>query len=213
MIDLYCERIGPGLLAEPLNAATNGFFVIAAWWCWRSARASTRRDVMVLAVTMFAIGIGSGLFHTFATPWAELLDVIPLLFFQLAYLWLHLRRVAMLERVTAASLSCVFAAAIAICAMYPQTLNGSLAYMPAATALMLMGVQQTFASGSDARGLIAAGLIFIISLTARTVDNLLCAHWPWGTHFIWHSLNALVLFIVVGAYVRGANKTPGSPGI
>ena len=130
MIDLYCERIGPGLLAEPLNAATNGFFVIAAWWCWRSARASTRRDVMVLAVTMFAIGIGSGLFHTFATPWAELLDVIPLLFFQLAYLWLHLRRVAMLERVTAASLSCVFAAAIAICAMYPQTLNGSLAYTP-----------------------------------------------------------------------------------
>ena len=78
MIDLYCERIGPGLLAEPLNAATNGFFVIAAWWCWRSARASTRRDVEVLAVTMFAIGIGSGLFHTFATPWAELLDVIPL---------------------------------------------------------------------------------------------------------------------------------------
>ena len=78
MIDLYCERIGPGLLAEPLNASTNGFFMIAAWWCWHSARKSARRDVMVLAGTMFAIGIGSGLFHTFALPWAKLLDVIPL---------------------------------------------------------------------------------------------------------------------------------------
>ncbi len=213
MIDLYCERIGPGLLAEPLNASTNGFFVIAAWWCWRSARESARRDVMVLAGTIFAIGIGSGLFHTFATPWAELLDVIPLLFFQLAYLWLHLRRVAMLEQIAAASLLCAFAAAIGICVMYPQTLNGSLAYAPAAAALMLIGAHRLFASGPGARALISAGLIFIGSLGARTVDNLLCAQWPWGTHFIWHSLNALVLFIIVRAYVRSVNRTPGSLGI
>jgi hypothetical protein len=28
---IYCERLGPGLLAEPLNAVTNGSFPIAAW--------------------------------------------------------------------------------------------------------------------------------------------------------------------------------------
>jgi hypothetical protein len=27
MIDVYCERIGPGLLAEPLNAVTNASFL------------------------------------------------------------------------------------------------------------------------------------------------------------------------------------------
>ena len=27
----YCERIGPGLLAELLNAVTNASFLIAAW--------------------------------------------------------------------------------------------------------------------------------------------------------------------------------------
>lgn len=210
MIDLYCERIGPSLLAEPLNASTNGFFMIAAWWCWRSARKSARRDVMVLAGTMFAIGIGSGLFHTFALPWAKLLDVIPLLFFQLAYLWLHLRCVVMLERLTAASLLCSFAATIVICAMYPQTLNGSLAYAPAAVALILIGAHQHPASGPGAWPLIVASMIFLGSLGARTVDNLLCVQWPWGTHFIWHSLNALVLYVVVRAYIRSVNKTSGA---
>jgi hypothetical protein len=200
MIDLYCERIGPGLFAEPLNASTNVLFVIAAWWCRRLARESARHDVMVLAGTMFAIGIGSGLFHTFAAPWAELLDVVPLLFFQLAYLWLHLRRVAMLERIPAAAVLCGFAAAIGLCAMYPETLNGSLAYAPAAAALIIISARQYLASGPGARALIAAGAIFVVSLAARTLDNLLCPQWPWGTHFIWHSLNALVLFVIVRAY-------------
>ena len=29
-IDNYCERLGPGLWAEPLNAATNGAVLAAA---------------------------------------------------------------------------------------------------------------------------------------------------------------------------------------
>jgi hypothetical protein len=29
-MDVYCERTGPGLLAEPLNAVTNASFLIAA---------------------------------------------------------------------------------------------------------------------------------------------------------------------------------------
>ena len=29
-MDAYCERTGPGLLAEPLNAITNASFLIAA---------------------------------------------------------------------------------------------------------------------------------------------------------------------------------------
>ena len=41
MIDLYCERTGPGLWAEPVNALTNLAFFAAAWALWHSAR-STR---------------------------------------------------------------------------------------------------------------------------------------------------------------------------
>ena len=38
MLDYYCERCGPGLLAEPINACTNGSFLVAAWAAWALAR-------------------------------------------------------------------------------------------------------------------------------------------------------------------------------
>ena len=34
----YCERTGPGLCDEPLNAVTNAAFLVAAWAVWRLAR-------------------------------------------------------------------------------------------------------------------------------------------------------------------------------
>jgi len=47
--------------------------------------------------------------------------------------------------------------------------------------------------------LIAAGL-FIVSLIFRIIDLDVCARWPIGTHFLWHALNAAVLYAVL----RGA---------
>ena len=37
-IDVYCERVGPGLWAEPVNALTNAAFFLAGWLLWRNAR-------------------------------------------------------------------------------------------------------------------------------------------------------------------------------
>jgi hypothetical protein len=37
-MDAYCERVGVGLLAEPLNAFCNVSFLLAAWAAWVLAR-------------------------------------------------------------------------------------------------------------------------------------------------------------------------------
>ena len=37
-IDLYCERLAPGLTGEPLNALSNVAFFIAAWAILNLAR-------------------------------------------------------------------------------------------------------------------------------------------------------------------------------
>jgi hypothetical protein len=37
-MDAYCERVGMGLLAEPLNAVSNISFLLAAWAAWVLAR-------------------------------------------------------------------------------------------------------------------------------------------------------------------------------
>src|SRR3546814_8100939 len=78
-IDLYCERVGPGLWAEPLNLVTNLAFILAGVLlvvALRRAEPAVRRDpaIIGLAVLVLVVGIGSGLFHSFATRWAALAD-------------------------------------------------------------------------------------------------------------------------------------------
>src|SRR3546814_346293 len=100
-IDIYCERLGPGLWAEPLNALTNLAFIVAGIVlvaALRRAEPGVRRDpaMLGLVLLLFVIGIGSGLFHSFAVAWAALADVIPVALFILLYMYLALRRLVAL---------------------------------------------------------------------------------------------------------------------
>ena len=84
-VDGYCERLGPGLWAEPWNAVTNLAFVLVGLWMWR--RSAGIGPARVLSAVLVVIGIGSGLFHTFAQTWAGVADVAPILVFVLLYVW------------------------------------------------------------------------------------------------------------------------------
>jgi len=127
VIDLYCERVGPGLWAEPVNATTNLAFFLTAWATWALARRlqTLSASTWLLIALVVAIGIGSSLFHTFATTWARVLDALPILFFQLAYLWLYSRAVIKLRTGTASALVAVFLVAALIGRQFPHILNGS----------------------------------------------------------------------------------------
>ena len=93
MIDDYCERLGPGMWAEPLNVISNLSFFVAAWLLWRYARKNRMKDTggYMLIALIAVIGVGSTLFHTFANRLTEWMDVIPIMLFQLALLWLYTR--------------------------------------------------------------------------------------------------------------------------
>jgi hypothetical protein len=194
-IDLYCERLGPGLLAEPLNAVTNGAFLVAAWQLQRLARhgGGSDRGVLALAVLALAIGIGSGLFHTFATGWALAADVVPILLFQLLFLLLYLRRRVGLAPLPVAGLCLAFLLACLAVRGLPPLLNGSLMYAPTLAVLALLAWHQLRSLQSWL--LVGATGLFSLSLLLRSLDNALCPIWPIGTHLFWHLLNAAVLVL------------------
>ena len=79
--------------AEPINAVTNLAFIIAAILVVMAWRKSTKksRAVLFLGLWIGVIGVGSFLFHTFATAWSAAADSIPILIFILAYLYLAVR--------------------------------------------------------------------------------------------------------------------------
>ena len=93
--DEYCERVGPGLLAEPLNAISNFSFIVAAWAAWRLAdRTGTlSTGVKVLIGLAGSVGIGSMLWHTFANTLGLYLDVVPIAIFIMLFIWLYTRNV------------------------------------------------------------------------------------------------------------------------
>lgn len=198
-VDLYCERAGAGLLAEPLNALTNAAFFVAAWVTLRDTRSySSRPPELVLLIGLItAIGVGSSLFHTFAMTWARVLDVAPILLFQLAFIYLYAIRVMGWGKRRAVTGTLCFLAAALFARQFPALLNGSLAYMPAIGVLFLLGVYHHMAGRPEKWLLIAAGSVLATSLFFRTYDAAVCNSFPLGTHFLWHLLNPIVLYLCV----------------
>jgi hypothetical protein len=84
-VDGYCERLGPGYWAEPVNALTNLAFVLVAVVVWPRVRG--RRTGQGMAGVLALIGVGSWLFHTHANRLTGLMDVLPILAFILIYVF------------------------------------------------------------------------------------------------------------------------------
>ena len=202
-VDLYCERLDAGFWAEPVNALTNLAFVLAAWLVWRRARrlGALSSETKLLAGMIALIGIGSFLFHTFATGWAEWADVLPILLFELAYLYLYLRRIAGMRPAAAAGMTALYLPVGLASGGFPNLLNGSLSYAPALVVLFALGLYHYASQKKARRMLLAAAALFFVSLTFRTTDMAVCPSFPLGTHFIWHLLNALTLYLLMLGYL------------
>ncbi len=197
MIDLYCERVSVGLLAEPLNALSNLAFFIAAYALWRLDMRRAAERILISLITL--IGIGSSLFHTFATHTTMLADVIPILIFQIAFLFVYARNALGFSPLKLGLTMAGFIGSILATEQLPSGwLNGSLGYLPALAFLLLFTALRHKHAGFNYL-LLAAGL-FTISLTFRSLDNSVCDVLPIGLHYFWHMLNAAVLYLCVRAY-------------
>jgi hypothetical protein len=202
-MDEYCERLDASFWSEPLNALSNLSFIIAGLILLLRARRLADRTGLFLALNVLAVGIGSFLYHTLAVRWAMLADVIPITVFILFYLAVALRRFLKLN---AWIITCVvllfLAASYLIVPLLQPLMGGTAGYVPALLAIVTV----SFASGARspfiARALIAAGLVFAISMTFRAIDLPLCDADPYGTHMVWHLLNGLVLYMLVSLALK-----------
>jgi hypothetical protein len=209
-VDLYCERTDPSFWSEPANALTNLAFLVAAALivrAWRDA-GPLPADARVLAALVALIAVGSFLFHTLATVWAGWLDVIFILAFIYVFFARFLARVAGWGlKGVALGLAGYFLFSRAVTWPFPPgSLNGSYSYFPALLALAGLAGWAWRLKHRSAGRLAAAAGVFVGSLVLRSIDQSQCAAWPLGTHFVWHGLNAVVLYLAATALVprRGA---------
>jgi Ceramidase len=207
-LDLYCERTDASFWSEPMNAVSNAAFLIAAALAFHLWRRGDREDwpALALMAVVAAVGLGSFVFHTVATRAAVLADVIPIAVFIYSYLLLALVRFLHFRIAAAAAVVVGFA----VCAQGlsalapPRLLNGSVGYLPALAALIAVA----FAAREQGtrRGLGLAALVFAVSLGFRTVDIAICPELPLGSHFVWHVLNAVMLYVLLRAAIAARRE-------
>jgi hypothetical protein len=202
-IDGYCERLSPTLWAEPVNAVTNLAFIIAAVIMWR--RAGGVPSARVLAGILMLIGIGSFLFHTHATVWAALMDVVPIAVFVLTYLYLVNRWVLETGRAVAIVLTALFVPFAAIVTLGVSEVpflrvSGSYWAVPLALVIYGMGLRRRYPD--LVRGFWIGAAILVLSICLRSLDMAVCPGFPVGTHFAWHVLNGVMLGWMIHVWVK-----------
>lgn len=204
-IDIYCERTSAEFWAEPLNALSNLSFVVAAlaiMLLMRRTGAPASLPAVFLCLNLVAIGVGSFLFHTFANRLTMLADLLPIFIYQLLFLAFYARYVAGRKALAVGGLLLLFLLAnLGFGQLPPQWLNGSLLY---GGALLFIGGIAIYHHASGRREpailyLAFAGLL--VSLACRSLDQWICEWAPLGSHFLWHLLNGIVLYLTTRAYV------------
>jgi hypothetical protein len=227
---LYCERgTDTALLAEPINAASNAAFLLAGLVglqlvLWRPAE-QRNADLFLLPVLVLFIGLGSLAFHLFADQGTALADVIPITLFMLVYLGFALNRFLGVPPGFTVLAVIGFGAIVALTSQVQcaegaigflggaqgakPCLNGSIFYLPALVALIVVGLALHERGHRATPWLLWAAAILAVSIAFRSLDLALCDQVvidgrKVGTHFAWHVLNALALFLLLRASLEGA---------
>jgi hypothetical protein len=198
----YCERTDFTYWSEPVNALSNGAFLLAALWVWPMTRGLPLARAM--AVMLAVIGLGSFLWHTHATRWAALADVLPILGFILLYLFAATRDYLGASGVVAGAVTLAFLPYAvgfgwALGLIVPG-LGANAAYL--SVAALIAGYGLYLRGSATGRGLLIGAAILCVSLGFRMLDGPICEAFPLGTHFMWHILNAVMLGWMIRVYCR-----------
>ncbi|GAA3763859.1 hypothetical protein GCM10022225_57270 [Plantactinospora mayteni] len=217
-VDSYCERTAPGLWNEPANAVSNLAFLAASallLWLLAGQRHRVPVSVWLLPVLLGIVGLASLAFHTVATRLTSALDSLAILLFVLVgvavvlhWMWRVRWRWAWLAAPAFLGFAVGLNLLLYAAGGERATVGG---YAPALAGLAALGLAVRFTAPPDAARfggwLLGAAALFTASLTLRTLDGPLCADLPVGTHFLWHCLNATVLFLVSYAVLRRWQQT------
>jgi hypothetical protein len=204
-IDGYCERTDPSYWSEPVNAATNAAFLIAAFVMWRRLRGQDLPLASLMVLILAAIGVGSYLFHTYAQVWAAMADVIPIVLFILLYVFAATRDFLGMGTWISLGVAVLFvpyaAALTGLFALLPFFAISAF-YWPVPLLITVYAILLAFRHPATARGLWIGAFLLILSLVFRSLDETVCGTVPLGTHFMWHILNGVMLGWMIEVYRR-----------
>ena len=202
---IYCEQPLESGFFEPINTITNLAFMLAGVLLLIRLKKREQLDgkAIFLGTMLIVIGFGSFAWHfyrTSATLWA---DNIPIMIFVLSFLYFYLAYAT--KTVVHRWLFFVgfFVHTYAIIALFGKYTagtvfgNGGFEYMTALSYFIVIQIYNFIHKKELIRGSIVVVALFMVSLFFRQIDLSACDSLSFGTHFMWHIMNAIVLYSFV----------------
>jgi len=201
---VYCEQTLQSGFFEPINTITNSAFIIAGFFMIFQLKKTGIIDFKgwFLSSILIIIGLGSLAWHLYrnnATLWA---DSLPIAIFVLTYLFFYLKFTTKKSwhRILLFISFFIYTPVLSIFLdIFEIGIfdNGGASYFSAITYLLLVQIYNYYNERDVIKkSLIIIGL-FLLSLFFRQIDLYVCEYTGFGTHFIWHILNALTLYLMI----------------
>ncbi len=209
-----CERGSDlGMWVEPLNTITSAGFLIAAFLIFRMYKAHAdykdKRmwDVYFLNICMVFIGLSSIGFHMTPSYYTEIADTAFIVVFILVYFTSAMFRIVNLKKfaVVICFMAFVFTSK-ALVQLFPNALNDSVGYLSSMGAIIFIAVYLNVKRRAAATSFMLASILGMVSLFFRVVDREVCDQLHIGTHFVWHTCNSILLFMLMKQLLRSINR-------
>ncbi|PIQ73362.1 hypothetical protein COV58_02970 [Candidatus Roizmanbacteria bacterium CG11_big_fil_rev_8_21_14_0_20_36_8] len=205
----YCES-GVGLFyTQPINTISNITLLISAYFAFRLIRTNhvNNKTIKILPFILAVTGIGSMLWHGMPSLLTNFADTLPLSAFVLVSLFFLLDKLLNKRGLVWKILLAFILVETPFIFHILPSLNGFVPYL----IVFVFGVFLSYGLVKKYK-ILTSHLVTIIALFAmafffRTIDHTVCAVFSAGTHFIWHTLNALVFYLLIRVFILMDLKT------
>lgn len=203
---MYCEKTIFETFFEPANSLSNlGFFVSS--FCIYHFLTRSQKSLFhryYFAIVVLCIAIGSFLWHFYPTKLTVILDSVPIFIFMLSFLIFYSSEIAKtrFHSYWMIGFFFVFVPSFSYLAnlfvqTFFQTKISSMGYASVITYFLVLQIYNSFHKKTEISKAILISALFGCSIFFRAIDVPICQQFPLGTHFIWHILNSITLFLMV----------------
>ena len=202
---VYCEQALSSGVFEPINTLTNLFFMVAGILLFVRLKKKGLLDLKGIwfSCLLFFIGVGSFAWHFQRTDFTLMADSIPIGLFILSYLYFYLVRATYKLLYRLLLFFGFFIYTPLMIRLFNEFAttgffdNGGLSYTIALSYFLILQIYTYFFKPELLKKSLIIVVLFFTSIVFRQIDWRLCELIGFGTHFIWHIFNSIVLFLFV----------------
>jgi hypothetical protein len=153
------------------------------------------------------VSIGSILWHLYPNNVTIYFDVLPIAIFSWTFAYYLMLKITQNKKYSIIGIGMLLGY-ISFCSwilrsyFYTEFINGAYEYLSLILLFIVALIYWYFKKLYFFKALLILFILFTVSLFFRQIDVIACNYRIRGTHFIWHIINAITMYLVVKLFIK-----------